>query len=170
MRFHCRRFGVILWNSHRTFSLLPVELVPYRKLSLMFMVLSVLIRVKGKLSLLRSLDVIAEELCSLSGDIGFIHESALMDHELILVIAAQRFWKSAVLFSMAPVFPVNQSLSGFLEYCESYCSIRDESIRGPPGLAWDYYIHNKGRGIFGAFLFGVPSQERDDSNPEYRCA
>ncbi|MBN2029609.1 hypothetical protein JW824_05135 [bacterium] len=161
MRFHCKGVGSDLKSQHRTFSLLPVELVPYRKLSLMFMVLSVLIRVKGKLSLLRSLDVIAEELCSLSGDIGFVHESALMDHELILAIAAQRFWKSAVLFSTAPDFPDNQSLYGFLEYCESYCSVRNKSIRGPPGLSWDYYILNKAHGRFGSSLFGAPSQDRD---------
>jgi len=161
MRFHCRRFGVVLRSSHRTFSLLPVEIVPYRKLSLMFMVLSVLIRVKGKLSRLRSLDVISEELCSLSRDIGFVHESALMDHELILAIAAKRFWKSAMLFSTKPDFPDNRSLYGFLKYCESYCSVHDKSIRGPPGLAWDYYILNKDHGRLRVFLFGVPSQERD---------
>ena len=161
MRFFCNRVGNGLRSSHRTFSLLPIELVPYRKLSILYIVLSVLIRFKRNVSLLRALDIIADELCSLAQDIGFVHEPALIDHELILRLASQRFWKSAALFSTEPNFPDNQSFSGFLEYCEDYGSILDESIRGPPGLAWDYYILNQEHGRFGSLLFGVPSQDRD---------
>ena len=161
MRFRCKRVGLDLRSNHRTFSLLPVELVPFRKLSLLYMALSVFIRVKRQLSRIRSLDAIVEELCSLAVDIPFVHEPALIDHELIMVMAARRLCKSAALFSTAPDFPDNQSLSGFLDYCESYASVRDECIRGPTGLGWDYYILNKEHGRFGAFLFGVPTQERD---------
>ena len=66
MRFFCNRVGNGLRSSHRTFSLLPIELVPYRKLSILYIVLSVLIRFKRNVSLLRALDIIADELCSLA--------------------------------------------------------------------------------------------------------
>jgi len=161
MRFFCNRVGNELKSSHRTFSLLPIELVPYRKLSLLYIVLSVLIRFKRNVSRVRALDIIADELCSLSQEIGFVHEPALIDHEMILRLAAQRFWKAPVLFSNGPDYPDNRSFSRFLDYCENYRCIRDASIRGPPGLAWDYYILNKEHGKFGAFLFGIPSHERD---------
>ena len=163
MRFLCNRVGYKFKSVHRTFSLLPSELIPFRKLSLEYMMQSVLIRVKRKLSLFKSLDAISNELCFLSLDIAFVHESALLDHVDIMTLAANRLWKFSELFSEFPGFPSdsdNQILLQFLEYCQNYRSARDESIRGPPGLAWDYYNLNKNHGRFGAFLFGRPSQKR----------
>ena len=164
MRFLCHGVGEERKSNDRTFSLLPVELVPFRKLSLLYMVLSVLIRIKRKLSLLESLDVIAAELCTRTQDILFVHEPALTDHEMIMRLASRRLWKSADLFSETADFPGDsgeQLLLRFLEYCTNYSSNRAESIRGPPGLAWDYYILNKESGRFGVFLFGVPFQGRN---------
>jgi len=164
MRFLCHGVGKERRSGDKTFSLLPVELVPFRKLSLLYMVLSVLIRIKRKLSLLKTLDVIAAELCTGTPDILFVHESALTDHERIMRIAMRRLWKSADLFSEAADFPGDsgeRSLLWFLEYCTNYSSNCAESIRGPPGLSREYYILNKRHGRYGAFLFGVPSQDRN---------
>lgn len=161
MRFLCHGVGEERRSGDRTFSLLPVELVPFRKLSLLYMALSILIRIKRKLSILKSLDVIAKELCTGTPDILFVHESALTDHEMIMRIALRRLWKSADIFSEAPGDSGEQSLLWFLEYCTNYSSNRAESIRGPPGLVWDYCIQNKEHGRYGVFLFGVPSQDRN---------
>ena len=164
MRYLCHGLGQERMSDDRTFSLLPVELVPFRKLSLLYMTLSVLIWIKGGLSRLKALDVIADELCSRTQDIEYVHEPALTDHEIIMRIASHRLWKSADLFSEIADFPSEsgeQSHLRFLEYCKNYSSIRDKSSRGPPDLAWDYYILNKKSGRFGAFLFGVPFQERN---------
>ena len=164
MRFRCRRIGSNLRSGHQTFSLLPLALVPFRKLTLFYMVFSVLFRIRDKLSLMKTLDVIVERLCVHSQDILFVHEAALIDYINIMKLAQERFRKSLVLFPTWEMFTKgsgNHQFLQFLEYCKSYSSGGEKSIRGPPGLAWEYYIRNVEHGGFGLFLFGVPSQERE---------
>lgn len=50
------------------------------------------------------------------------------------------------------------TLTGFIEYCLGYVSQSDEKIRGPTGLAWDYYLKNGSYYENSQFLFGCAAQ------------
>jgi hypothetical protein len=50
----------------------------------------------------------------------------------------------------------------FLEMALEYqCRQSDPPIRGPDGLAWDFYQLNGGAGELAPFLFGTASQHRN---------
>ncbi len=159
MRYYCRRRGKKRRSTDVTFSLLPIELVPYRKLTLVFMVLSIWIRIKHKLSLLKSLDVIIAKLPHEVADFSFVYQSALMDYEMIMKTAMKRL--DTLGEQVELLGPIeSKDLLGFVEFARKYESQGDKFIRGPPGLAWDYSIMH-GKHVQGSiFLFGDSSQDR----------
>ncbi|WP_320040994.1 hypothetical protein [uncultured Desulfobacter sp.] len=78
MRVLCFRKGDSFVCDHLTFSLLSLVLVPYRQLTLKFMVLAVLIRVRSHQSLTRVLDAIEDELNHLDDIADFLNASSLI--------------------------------------------------------------------------------------------
>jgi hypothetical protein len=70
VRFLCHAKGQRKNCDQVTFSLLPLVLVPYRYLTLKFMMLSLWLRLRDKLSLFAAMDAIEEEPVNFKTDVG----------------------------------------------------------------------------------------------------
>jgi len=165
-RFLCHAKGAIKNCDHVTFSLLPLVLVPYRQLTLKFMVLALWLRLQDQLSLFAAMDAIEEELVNFKADVGdFVSIAAQLQWEKLIRAGFYRFLVSDLitedqiaLISKAP----EKGLIVFLNVALGYQSQRnDASIRGPDGLAWDFYKLNGGGNKLAAFLFGTASRHRN---------
>lgn len=167
LRFHCQSKKEQSSCSHITFSLLPLALVPYRQLTLKFMLLALYIRLSRRLSLFAASDVISEELINLA-DIGdFLNISTQLSWEVMAKFAFNLFIKKNV------TMPVNslctevkstdrECLVVFLSACIKHKSyINNDPIRGPDGFAWDFYFLLSQETSLPPYLFGTASQHRN---------
>lgn len=140
-RYLCRRKGKARLKD-LTFSLLPEQLIPYRKFSTAFLLAVAEFRSGHSIS--KSLEqfypilTTAEQLA----DIGEIVQTAIEKLKISLLLSFET------------------SLSEFITYCQGYVSETDENIRGPTGLSRDYYIRNGGYYRNSQFLYGRASQFR----------
>jgi hypothetical protein len=165
-RFLCRRKGIRKKCVHVTFSLLPLVLVPYRQLTLKFMILALWLRLSEKLSLFSAMDAIEKELVNFEEDIAdFLSIAAQLEWEKMIKAAFSRFVMSRMCNQERFSIVENASEKGvflFLEMALEYqCRQSDPPIRGPDGLAWDFYQLNGGAGELAPFLFGTASQHRN---------
>jgi len=170
IRLLCYGKGTNKICDHRTFSLLPLVLVPYRQLTLKFMILALWLRLSNKLSLVKSLTAIEIEFPNLNNfeDIAnFINISAQLEWEKIAIAALNLYitsplsladgTKNGVIFQNS-----EDSLLSFLKMAIEYESIHiHPPIRGPDALAWDFYQSNGGACKLSPFLFGIASQHRN---------
>ncbi len=164
LRFLCSRKGTTIVCDHVTFSLLPLVLVPYRQLSLKFMVLATWIRVSRHLSLTSALDVIERELSQLEDIADFINISTIISWEKMILVGAALFFSSDI----NPASNIQheqeqgtQELQQFLETIIHHQSrIGDYPIRGPDAFAWNFYQQSGGTARNAPFLFGLASQHR----------
>ena len=163
-RFLCNAKGMRKNCEHVTFSLLPLVLVPYRQLTLKFMVLALWLRLRDKLSLFAAMDAIEEELVNFKADVGdFVSIAAQLQWEKLIRAGFYRFLVSDMIteeqivqISKAP----EKGLIVFLNVALGYQSQRnDVPIRGPDGLAWDFYKLSGNK--LAPFLFGTASQHRN---------
>ncbi|MBW2438482.1 MAG: hypothetical protein JRF29_14450 [Deltaproteobacteria bacterium] len=149
-----------------TFSLLPLVLVPYRQLTLKFMILALWLRFSEKLSLFSAMDAIEKELVNFEEDIAeFVSIAAQLEWEKLVKAAFSRFVRSRMCnqerFSILEN-GIEKGVFSFLKMALEYqCQQSDPSIRGPDGLAWDFYQLNGGAGELAPFLFGTASQHRN---------
>ena len=165
-RFLCRDIGIRKKCDHVTFSLLPLVLVPYRQLTLKFMILALWLRLSEKLSLFTAMDAIENELVDFEEDIsGFVSIAAQLEWERLIKAAFSRFVKSKPWHQEGFSIVENvceRGLLSFLKMALEYQSQQsDPPIRGPDGLAWDFYQLNGGAEQLAPFLFGTASQHRD---------
>ncbi|MCP4142994.1 MAG: hypothetical protein GY755_22345 [Chloroflexi bacterium] len=166
VRFLCRAKGRRKDCDHVTFSLLPLVLVPYRQLTLKFMMLALWLRLRGKLSFFAAMDAIEEELVNFQADAGdFVSIAAQLQWEKLISAGFYRFFVSGM-FNEEQVALINKApekgLIVFLKMMIAYQSQRsDTPIRGPDGLAWDFYKLNGGGNKLAPFLFGTASQHRN---------
>jgi hypothetical protein len=165
-RFLCNAKGMRKNCDHVTFSLLPLVLVPYRQLTLKFMMLALWLRLQDKLSLFAAMDAIEEELVNFEADVGdFVSIAAQLQWEKLIRAGFCRFVVSNM--SNQEQFSIMKKASEkglflFLKMALGYQSQRsDAPIRGPDGLAWDFYHSNGGAGKLAPFLFGTASQHRN---------
>lgn len=170
MRFRCHGKGEHPQCSHVTFSLLPLELVPYRQLSLKFMILAVWIRLSRQLSLYKAEDAILDELSFLD-DVG-----------TFLSVSAQLSWEQMVKRGLSLFVSINIDMPGcpcpllnakiitdhkeglllFLQACVAYKKhFKNDPIRGPDGFAWDFFHLTSQVTPLAPFLFGTGSQHRN---------
>jgi len=165
VRFLCHAKGAIKNCDHVTFSLLPLVLVPYRQLTLKFMVLALWLRLRDKISLFAAMDAIEKELVNFKADVGdFVSIAAQLQWEKLIRAGFYRFLVSDMiteeqigLINKAP----EKGLMVFLKMMFAYQSQRsDVPIRGPDGLAWDFYKLSGNK--LAAFLFGTASQHRNE--------
>lgn len=170
LRYLCHDKGDARVCDHITFSLLPHELVPFRQLSLDFMVRAIWFKVSRHLSLTRVMDVIEAELNSL-GDVGnFINISTMMSWQRMILTALALFTCDLQVIStdirMVSRSQYEQlkntaSLKLFLDLIINHQSqISNHPIRGPDAFAWDYYQQSGGSKQNAVFLFGRASQHR----------
>jgi hypothetical protein len=166
VRFFCHAKGRRKDRDHVTFSLLPLVLVPYRQLTLKFMMLALWLRLRDQLSLFAAMDAIEEELVNFEADVGdFVSIAAQLQWEKLIRAGFYRFLVSDMiteeqiaLINKAP----EKGLIVFLKMMLGYQSQRsDAPIRGPDGLAWDFYKLNGGGNKLASFLFGTASQHRN---------
>ena len=165
LRFLCNGKGVRSKCDHKTFSLLPLVLVPYRQLTLRFLILAVLLRLREGLSLFDAMNAIEDTLVNLA-DIGdFLSIASQLQWEKMMKLALGRFIISDMSkqqqFSMVRQMP-EEALVAFLQVAIEYRTREaDPPIRGPDGLNWDFYHSSGGSTELAPFLFGTASQHRD---------
>ncbi len=164
LRFFCRRKGNAIICAHVTFSLLPLLLVPYRSLSLKFMVLAVWIRVSDHLSLTDSLEAIENELNHLQDIADFINISTLLSWERMILAGGKLLMSSNTALASEIQYVQLQDSQGLLQFLEAIIHhrsrISDHSIRGPDAFALDFYQQCGGVEKNAPFLFGRASQHR----------
>ncbi len=166
-RFLCRGKGTRICN-HKTFSLLPLMLVPYRRLTLKFMTLAVYLKLNHKLSLFNAMDAIEKQLVDFEDVADFISIAILLEWEKIMRLAFYRFivmhefYKSNHDQFVIMKRDLENGLIVFLKMAAEYDSqYINPSIRGPDGLALDFYKSNGGANELAFFLFGTASQHRN---------
>jgi hypothetical protein len=165
MRFLCQGKGDKRKCDHVTFSLLPIELVPFRQLTLNFMVLAVWIKLSRRLSLTGSLGAIEKELNNLGDIAEFINTSTLMSWERLTRAAFELFLSTDIKVCKPQYEKIIADETGlllFLELLREYKSGNPNNpIRGPDVFAWDFYQQSGGADQLALFLFGRASQHRN---------
>jgi len=165
LRYRCHDKGDARVCDHITFSLLPFELVPFRQLSLNFMVRATWLKLNKHLSYTRAMDVIEDELNHLGDVANFINISTMMSWQQMILIAFELLTSANI--NMVPKFQYEllQNTAGlklFLDLLVNHQSqINDYPIRGPTAFAWDYYQQSCGSNENAVFLFGRASQHRN---------
>jgi hypothetical protein len=153
-RFECQGIGYVPPGAHRTFSLIPYQLIPYIKYSLPF-IIKCLKSVFGEghsvNQLLDYLAVRQQEDMDLSRS-TFYSFRIFMLRCINKMLAAGVYREAEALFQL----PEAGWMKAFIEFAEGFtCCKTDYSIRGPCALGHDFYLRTGGY-----FLFGTPSQHR----------
>jgi len=166
LRFLCQGKGDKKKCDHVTFSLLPIELVPFRQLTVKFMVLAVWLRLGRQLSFTRVMDDIEEELNHLGDIAEFINISTVMSWERLIKAAFELFLSTDInILCRIQYEKITNDKTGlllFLELLREYKSRNmDNPIRGPDAFAWDFYQQSGGTNKLVPFLFGKASQHRN---------
>jgi len=147
-----------------TFSLLPLQLVPFRRMSLRFMFLAVFQKVQDSLSYFDAVGVIEAELVNMVPEVSFVHVCALVDWIAIIMEALHQIRLSGHLYIEgleSYETGSNAELHAFICKAIEYESTDlDPPIRGPDALAWDYHEDQGGPLKQALFLFGTASQHR----------
>ena len=165
LRFICSQKGNAPICDHKTFSLLPFMLVPYRQLSLRFMVLAIWIKVSRHLTLTSALNVIDHELNDLKDVADFINISTVISWKS-MIFAATRLIMSTDTellsnFQNEQILD-DEGLSLFLKTIINYdFMINHHPVRGPDALAWEFYQQSGGPDNCPVFLFGLASQQKN---------
>jgi len=177
LRYLCHDKGTARVCDHITFSLLPDQLVPFRQLSLDFMVKAIWLKVSRDLSLTRALDAIEDELNNLGDVADFINISTMISWQRMILAAFELLMSADV--NMVSKFHYEQlqdttDLKLFLDLLINYQSqSSNHPIRGPTAFAWDYYQQSGGSEQHAYFLrvtfrlrvtfwlFGRASQHRN---------
>ncbi|MEW6419896.1 MAG: hypothetical protein AB1480_17570 [Nitrospirota bacterium] len=160
-RYLCKGKGKFLTVKHRTFSLLPYQLVPYTKYSIPF-IINALKKVyvedksvKVLLDYLAGLD--PEEYIDLSVSSFYAFRAFILTS--INKIMAMGFYKESAASLQIP--SEKQRIKIFLVFAEDFtCCKTNPKIRGPCALGYDYYMEDGGYMRNAHFLFGTPSQFR----------
>lgn len=171
LRFLCRGRGE-RYVDHVTFSLLPEDLIPYRPLSLTFLVLAVLMRMqRARLSLSRVADQVEEELVDMEEEVFFVSAEALSSWSQLLRLGFWRYLDSGLRLlqevadrsssTSTPRTDAPLSFQDFLEGAMDYRGSGPEArARGPDVLAGDFFRLAAGPQSIAQFLFGTASQHR----------
>ena len=159
LRYLCHDKGNARVCDHITFSLLPHELVPFRQLSLDFMVRAIWFKVSRHLSLTRVMDIIEDELNNLGDVADFINISTMISWQRMILTAFELFMSADVKMVSRFYYKQLQNTGGlklFLEILINHQSRSSgHSIRGPDVFTRNYYRQS------GVFLFGRASQHRN---------
>lgn len=168
IRYLCHEKGIKKNCDHVTFSLLPLVLIPYRRLPIHFMVLALWIRLQGHLGQVKALATIEKELVVFRDYAFFVNISAQMEWARLIKGALSLILTGKAKITFSPQLePIRSSrnnkekLLTFLEIAMSYESrYLDPAIRGPDALGWDFYQLHGGPEQLAPFLFGTASQHR----------
>lgn len=162
-RFLCNRKGSEQVTRHKTFSLLPYQLIPYTKYSLPFIIKVLKLRYIEDRSIYKLQEYLAavEEANNIYLDLSVsrIYWFKQLALECIDKILAAGYYKEAGRELQQP--SQQERIKRFIEFTERFhCWKIKPYIRGPCALSYDYYMEGGGyfRNIH--FLFGTASQFR----------
>ena len=164
-RFICLRLGIALKCNHKTFSLLPIGLIPYSKFSVTFIINALLIMCNNNCSLNIIIDRIEKQL------LWQLH----IPYNLYVIILSR--WKKLINESLNVFISINSSiftdelntiknkpstkrLHVFLNIVISYESKLLPSMQGPDVLSNFFFELQLKSQKFPYFLFGKASQDR----------
>jgi len=141
----------------------PLELVPFRQLSLKFMIMAIWIKVNRKLSLTSALDAIEQELNHLGDVADFINISTMASWQQMILTAFTLFLSRDInMVSGKQMTSLQDGDIGLFLNILIHHKTRNVQypIRGPDGFAWDFYQQSGGSDQCAPFLFGLASQHR----------
>lgn len=160
-RYKCYRKGRKK-VSHRTFSLLPHQLVPYTKYSIEF--------------IMKTLEILSMDNATIDDVLNYVSRFGKND---ILSISSMKvvIFKGLGLEAIEKILvsgyynddisgrfnnqDIKQRLRAFIGYAGEFCCHKTDSpIRGPCGLSYDFYLQSGSYYNNAHFLFGTPSQFR----------
>lgn len=159
-RFLCRGKGNPIVR-HKTFSLLPYQLVPYTKYSIPFIIKSLKSVYVEDRSIKELQDYLAgfnrHQYIDLSRSSFYGFKAFIL--KSIDKMLASGYYEEAEGKLQEP--HPNKRIRAVIEYAEGFISDKtNPSIRGPCALGYDFYIRGGGYLSNGYFLFGTPSQFR----------
>jgi hypothetical protein len=161
-RYICQRKGKKKIFKHKTFSLLPYQLVPYSQYSIPFIIKCLTLRCIEGLSISKFQDYVAglneHKILFISAD--QLLEFKAVVREAISKIMATKYYPDfgAEGFEKGTDQGLLIYFLDFVQYFE--CLKVEPSIRGPCGLGYDFYLRGGGYFKNAYFLFGTPSQFR----------
>jgi len=166
LRFKCNSKGDTKICNHVTFSLLPIQLIPYRQLSLKFIILAVKIKLTNDISYFKAMDIIEEKLIDLGDVADFLNICALFAWFNIVSIAFKLCLQSDIkIFNNSQHHEILNNLDNglilFLEVAINYKFTKNNhTIKGPCALALVFYQLSGGDDALAPFLFGKALQHR----------
>jgi len=160
-RFLCRRKGSTPVVRHKTFSLLPYQLVPYTKYSIPFIIKTLKLAYVEDNSVKELQDYLAgfQEHQYIDFSRSSFYEFKAFILKSIDKMLAGGYYQEAEGELQEP--HTNKRIKAFIEFSKGFTSDKTiPSIRGPCALGYDFYIRGGGYLSNGYFLFGTPSQFR----------
>lgn len=168
-RFLCKGKGKRKWMtkgkrkvSCKTFSLLPHKLIPYSKYSISFVINSVIMRVIDNISY----DKILNNLADLSKERALnLCSQTICDFKHLILNSCEKLINSGMYTNDIKINfntpDIDIRAKSFIEFAKDFvCNKNKSPIRGPCGLAYDFYLNSGGFYRNAQFLFGTPSQFR----------
>jgi hypothetical protein len=161
-RYLCERRGGQSEVSHKTFSLLPYQLVPYTKHSVPFIMKMLELKHIEGLSISKLQDYVAnfgeDEILSITSD--QLSDFKQLIHDAINKIMTTEHYLE-IREKISLMGSEQERLITFIEFAQGFeCFKIDPQIRGPCGLPYDFYLTEGGYFHNAPFLFGTPSQFR----------
>jgi len=162
-RFLCRKKGNPPRGSHRTFSVLPLELIPYTKYSIVFIFKVLRLLYISGMSVMELQTLLSRALC---GDIQYIDLSTYavgafkkLLREAILKFFSLGFYTGRE-HELSSVDPPHRAVR-LIEFALDFETFKTTPpIRGPTALDYDFYLQGGGYMQNAYFLMGSPSQFR----------
>jgi hypothetical protein len=161
-RYLCRRKGGQPIVDHKTFSLLPYQLVPYSKYSIPF-IFRVLksIYVQGQSVMEVQTYLSRSQQTGIYIDLG---AASIYGFKKVILEAISKLLSSAYYPDAEKIVHQSrnhQRIKAFVSFAQAFCCYKvSPCIRGPCALSYDFYMQGGGWFRNSYFLFGTPSQFR----------
>jgi len=169
LQYICHRKGCNPVSTHITFSLLPWMLIPYHRLPLLFIIFSIKLKLKKKISyfnVVTELDSIFNKFHEQFDLNDFINANTLFFFKTIITSALNQFIESGICIVDNNLYRSilnnnDDSLLCFINILINYqCEYNGQTISGPIAFAWIFYQNSGGVQNNAPFLFGTASQHR----------
>lgn len=161
-QFMCYRKGDSIIIEHKTFSLLPYQLIPYRKYSIFFTIESSKSRNKDD----NSINKVLNHLAEISEDDLPVNGTQIQRMDTIIEEAIDKILARGYYAEFEDTIyqqsRVEERMKSFIDFADEFECHKDISdIKGPSALGYDFYLSGGGYYKNAPFLFGTPSQFRN---------
>ena len=159
-RFLCNRKGSKPLINHKTFSLLPHQLVPYSKYSIAFILKTLKSHYVDGQSIMEIQDYLSR--FNEEGIYLDLAASSMNRFKKLMLEVINKLLSSAYYQDVEKLFQKScnkNRIKVFIKFAEAfYCCKTNPRIRGPCALSYDFYLKGGGWLQNSYFLFGTPSQ------------